>query len=470
MENRNRINTEPDVNQDGEKNEWETVSDVEFAGDNVENKESEDKEPGVADIAEQGWAKMTGYYKKNPDKVSELVREYLANDNGAEVEGVNEVAKQGWAKMTGYYKKNPDKISDLVQAYLENMRIAEENAKAEGGAEAEPETAVEAEPESEAKAEAIEEEDYLLEYYPQLDGEPNEDYRARIRKMSEAIKAFRNSERGRAQEELASQDKTEAIEEAKVEEEPEERAEEEPEETAEEVVEEQVEEKVEEKAEKVVEEEPQAEPVPVEQTVSETKTENAEEVDLMEGFGSFGETRFLKEVSSEDQVDPDEYLVYIVSDTVQEAVPRKSLKEYLKHKAEIAQTPKQFMENAFLMQQIKKEYESDNDMIEAVKAVEQSPDYAKRHLIADIESKKKFIEKRSEDLKRCQEEIDNLKKTGFFNRLLNSRKIQTAKDRYEWTKKDIDNAQKEVANLEERIKAFDNKDNVVSFPEQKEAA
>ena len=130
MKDSNRLNnTSEAVEGQGVDNEWESVSDVEFAGDKAENDAPE--EPGVADIAKQGWAKMTGYYKNNPDKINELVSEYLANDNGAEVPGVNEVAEQGWAKMTGYYKKNPDKIGDLAQAYLANMKIAEEKAKAE---------------------------------------------------------------------------------------------------------------------------------------------------------------------------------------------------------------------------------------------------------------------------------------------------------------------------------------------------
>lgn len=459
--------------EDLAENSEPVVDDI--ANENTEDL-AENDEPTVDDIAEQGWAKMTGYYKKNPDKIHELVREYLANDNGAEVpEGVAENAQNGWAKMTGYYKKNPDKVHELVQAYLANAAIAKEMA--------------------EQAAEGVEtvEEPKTIEQQPETIEEP---------KTFEGPKVV---EEPRAIEEQpeAIEEQPEVVNEVKPVEEP--KAIEQQPEVAEEPK------AVEQQPEIVAEADKKAENVSENADVNSNENEN---VDLFEGFGKFGETRFRREAKRDsDLINTDKYFVYLPNQQAKEAIPYDNLMSFIENKADNINSPSDLNELKGLFLAIDSKHSADErrlaeiaaaengqdssgessdgalaeekaglekrkedfeNILKKINEIKNSRDFQLKSLTADLAQQKKRLEYEKGNLERAKDAYNALKNVSFINRLLNFRERNTAKQRIDWTQHGIDNIEGDIVKLEAKIDELKSEDDsgakIVNMPKPEDSA
>ncbi len=170
-----------------------------------------------------------------------------------------------------------------------------------------------------------------------------------------------------------------------------------------------------------------------------------------------GEELILK-VEKSHPINPEKYLVYSVSDSEQEAIPREKLIEAFQAKAENATDAKKYFETVRLSNQIMHEYQDNPEMIAQLKAIENTKPYQKNRTNAELETAKKVIAKRSEDLVRAQEEYDKLNRGGLFKKLVNRMARKTAESRVQWTKKDIENAQNDIARLEAQLAQLNSSD------------
>ena len=128
--------------------------------------------------------------------------------------------------------------------------------------------------------------------------------------------------------------------------------------------------------------------------------------------------------------------------------------EVYQSKVENATDAKKYFETARLSNQIMHEYQDNPEIIAQLKAIESTPIYQKNRTNAELETAKKIMAKRSEDLIHAQEEYDKLNKGGMFKKLMNRMARKTAKSRLEWTQKDITNAQNDIARLEAQLAQF----------------
>ncbi len=266
------INVSPEQqseNGSSNQSEWDTTKDVKFVGD-MENRK-----------AGNGWAQLTGYYKKNVDKIGDLIS------------GENEEERQ---EKINYYKENPDKIHELVREYLEREKVEKDgNDNTEEGKISEAEIVESEQVEQPEQPETTEQPE--PEVQPKSDAQP----------------------------------------------------------------------------------EPEEEPKPEEQPKSEKQPDesvgeddNAWETDYSK-FGKFGQTRFLLDPNDPEPINTEKYLVFSVSDSIKEAVPRDKLIEVYEDKVKNADTAKKYFESTRLAMQISKEFAEDGEMLSKIKEIQETP-------------------------------------------------------------------------------------------------
>ncbi len=73
-------------------------------------------------------------------------------------------------------------------------------------------------------------------------------------------------------------------------------------------------------------------------------------------------------------------------------------------------------------------------------------------LSAELETAKKILERRSSDLVRCQMEYDKTTKGGILRRLMNRSARKIAKERLDWTQRDVDNVRNDIDKLNSELK------------------
>ncbi|MBQ3326078.1 hypothetical protein IJG79_02960 [Candidatus Saccharibacteria bacterium] len=254
-------------------------------------------------------------------------------------------------------------------------------------------------------------------------------------------------------------------------------AEEEPSESAEQILAKMYEETHQSKEEPAAEESAAEEPASEAPVTSEQVSE--EQVSEESDFGKHGETQFnvvenydkvkdqaeittpdgeslTVEVDKSKSINPEKYLVYSLSDSTQEAIPRDKLIEAYRDKIEQATDAKKYFEATRLSNQIMHEYQDNPEIIAQIKAIESTDIYQKNRTNAELETAKKVMSKRSEDLVHAQEEYDKLNKGGLLKKMMNRMARKTAKSRLEWTQRDITNAQNDIARLEAQMAQFGN--------------
>ena len=408
----------PKIENSGEQNvsdsakKWESVKEVEFAG----NDSARDK------FYER-------YYKDHQEEIHKLVQDFLDQKMAEEEEHhAEEMTRIVETQTDGWTEEDSRKLHETSEKTEEKVEEKTEE-KAE-----EPEKAEEAKEES---AEQI---------VARMFEETHQDKAAET--PAEEVPAEETS----AEDTPAEEPKAEETS---------------PEEETEEETEDEITEFIETPAE-----EPKAETEEPKAEAEEPKAEESES-----DFGEHGETRFrvgennddVKEetvittpegdelalkVDKSQPVNPEKYLVYSLSDSEQEAIPRDKLVEVYQSKVENATDAKKYFETARLSNQIMHEYQDNPEIIAQLKAIESTPIYQKNRTNAELETAKKIMAKRSEDLIHAQEEYDKLNKGGMFKKLMNRMARKTAKSRLEWTQKDITNAQNDIARLEAQLAQF----------------
>lgn len=182
-----------------------------------------------------------------------------------------------------------------------------------------------------------------------------------------------------------------------------------------------------------------AETVP--EDVETTEADNTSE-------NKFGEIRFQVKADNDDTPDPEKYLVYSVSDSEQVAIPRENVVEAYRDSVNNINSAKDYYASTRLGSQIAHEYEGNQQVMEELKEIESSQAYVTNRLKAELESAEKVLKMRSQDLVNSQIELDKLSQGGPFKRLMKRMARKTAKERVDWTQRDIENAKSDI----ERIK------------------
>lgn len=177
-----------------------------------------------------------------------------------------------------------------------------------------------------------------------------------------------------------------------------------------------------------------------------TKTIETDNNDTSEN--KFGEIRFKVEGDKTYKPDPEKYLVYSASDSEQVAIPRENVVEAYRDSVNNINSAKDYFTSTRLGSQIAHEYEGNQQVMEELKEIESSQAYVTNRLKAELESAEKVLKMRSQDLVNSQMELDKLSQGGPFKRLMKRMARKTAKERVDWTQRDIDNAKGDI----ERIK------------------
>lgn len=404
MENAGEQNTESPAEK------WDTVKDVEFAGN---------------DSARERFYER--YYKNHKAEIHHLVEDFLdqkmAEEEAHHAEEMTRIAE---TQTDGWTEEDSAKLREIEQRSEENSAETSEENSAEKDQEESPEEVL-------AKM-------YEETHQDKAKDATSEEPEASTKEVS-------------AKEDTTEQDSTE----------------EEPEETEDEIIE-FVEDQPAESAES-------SEPAESEASAPENVAEQSSAEPEKPDFGEHGETQFrvyendgnVKEsaeittpegetetfvLDQSKPVNPEKYLVYNLSDGMQEAIPRDRLVEAYKDKVEKATDAQKYFETARLSTQIMHEYQDNPEIIAQLKAIESTPVYQKNRTNAELETAKKIFAKRSEDLIRSQEEYNKLNKGGLFKKLMNRMARKTAKSRVEWTQRDVTNAQNDIARLEAQMAQY----------------
>ena len=178
-------------------------------------------------------------------------------------------------------------------------------------------------------------------------------------------------------------------------------------------------------------------------TTETTETDNNDTPE-----NKFGEIRFKVESDKTYKPDPEKYLVYSASDSEQVAIPRENVVEAYRDSVNNINSAKDYFTSTRLGSQIAHEYEGNQQVMEELKEIESSQAYVTNRLKAELESAEKVLKMRSQDLVNSQMELDKLSQGGPFKRLMKRMARKTAKERVDWTQRDIDNAKGDI----ERIK------------------
>ena len=178
-------------------------------------------------------------------------------------------------------------------------------------------------------------------------------------------------------------------------------------------------------------------------TTETTETDNNDTPE-----NKFGEIRFKVEGDKTYKPDPEKYLVYSASDSEQVAIPRENVVEAYRDSVNNINSAKDYFTSTRLGSQIAHEYEGNQQVMEELKEIESSQAYVTNRLKAELESAEKVLKMRSQDLVNSQMELDKLSQGGPFKRLMKRMARKTAKERVDWTQRDIDNAKGDI----ERIK------------------
>lgn len=178
-------------------------------------------------------------------------------------------------------------------------------------------------------------------------------------------------------------------------------------------------------------------------TTETTETDNNDTPE-----NKFGEIRFKVEGDKTYKPDPEKYLVYSASDSEQVAIPRENVVEAYRDSVNNINGAKDYFTSTRLGSQIAHEYEGNQQVMEELKEIESSQAYVTNRLKAELESAEKVLKMRSQDLVNSQMELDKLSQGGPFKRLMKRMARKTAKERVDWTQRDIENAKSDI----ERIK------------------
>ncbi|MBR2863959.1 hypothetical protein IKE88_00180 [Candidatus Saccharibacteria bacterium] len=178
-------------------------------------------------------------------------------------------------------------------------------------------------------------------------------------------------------------------------------------------------------------------------TTETTETDNNDTPE-----NKFGEIRFKVEGDKTYKPDPEKYLVYSASDSEQVAIPRENVVEAYRDSVNNINSAKDYFTSTRLGSQIAHEYEGNQQVMEELKEIESSQAYVTNRLKAELESAEKVLKMRSQDLVNSQMELDKLSQGGPFKRLMKRMARKTAKERVDWTQRDIENAKSDI----ERIK------------------
>ncbi len=383
-------------------NRWDQVKDVKFAG--------------------QGWAKMTGYYKRNLDQIGDLIE----GDNPEEV-----------AEQTAFYQEHPEKVHELVREYL--SRRAEQASDKQ---ESSPQYNI---PQNDTpQANAPEPPRWSLDELRSHDTKPDqaskEEKTEEPKIVSDTIESDTAGEQQEPQESL--EDFMERMfKEANV------------------------------SSEKKDEEPTDVQPEPEDAEQPEMKDEeDVEDVEEESEFGKYGETTFkVNAKEGVEQINPEKYLVFNLTDDEQMAIPRENLVKVYKEMVDNATDAKKYYQSTRLATQIAHEYQDNPEIMTQMKEVEDTTTYKVNRANAELATARKILAKRSDDLVRSQTELDKVSHGGPLKRLMNRMARKTAKSRVEWTQRDIDNAKKDIERLEEQLTNLRNtptKEEEHEMPEQ----
>lgn len=179
---------------------------------------------------------------------------------------------------------------------------------------------------------------------------------------------------------------------------------------------------------------------------------------LEQDTGRYGWKAFVKGTKEGDELQKDESLfMFLTSADGGYAVKKDDAVGAFIEKVESADNSKEFEDAKMLALAIQNnKAEFDGSEVKRMTDYMQSPTYQKKLFNYYIERSKKAIEKRSEDLKRCLDEVEEeKKKNGALSKVFNRGAIKQAEKRADWTKKGIEEAEKSLMYYSEKLKELE---------------
>ena len=215
------------------------------------------------------------------------------------------------------------------------------------------------------------------------------------------------------------------------------------------------------------EEVPVAEEAPAEvhiPVVEPSKEESEEDVDLKALWGDKIELSFVRSAKYADELRKDPNLVVYPSDQENwKAVKKEDAVSVLEDKIYNGDNEdwKEMFETNHLIEQILKKDSGFSETDQAdVRELMETPEYKEKKLTYNVNKTRKFLEMRRKDLAVCEERYDELmdKYKDVISRFLNRFEINTARERIEWTKRDVTNAESDLSKYEDELAALQKAD------------
>ena len=139
----------------------------------------------------------------------------------------------------------------------------------------------------------------------------------------------------------------------------------------------------------------------------------------------------------------EDYLVYPVSSDKRVAVRKELAGQSFEDQVFRAGTPEEWRAANLLAMEIESNKDTDPEVLQRLKEYKEDPasGYMEKRTYFELMNTEGAIERDKKTLKLAEEQYDEARAGGFFKRLLNRKDIKQKKERMEWTKKRIDDAE-----------------------------